>query len=341
MSAITIHDLSKRFASTSGEVLALDSINLEISLGAIFGIVGTSGAGKSTLLRTINGLESPSSGEVVVLGQEVSTLKSARLRSLRRDVSMVFQHFNLLATQTVAQNVAMPLILAKYKKGDIAKRVQEVLGLVGLADRADYLPKQLSGGQRQRVGIARALVTDPKVLLCDEPTSALDPLTTNQILDLITKVNEELGITVVIITHEISVVSRIADEVAVMEGGRIIEQGEVAEVFSHPRAALSRRFVETVVPQRLPLAVAHEVSEGRYSTVVRVVHRGGSARGLISDLTRCGVDVFLLHAADAVLRRETVGTMVLGLNPGGGEGAETKALGLLHARPGIDVEVLN
>lgn len=341
MSAIAIEGVSKRFESKSGEVLALDAVDLDVASGEIFGVVGTSGAGKSTLLRTINGLETPSSGRVVVNGDEVSGLKGAPLRALRRDVSMVFQHFNLLATQTVAQNVAMPLVLAKEKKGIVAKRVREALDLVGLAERADYLPKQLSGGQRQRVGIARALVTDPKVLLCDEPTSALDPLTTNQILDLITKVNEELGITVVIITHEISVVSRIADKVAVMEGGRVIEQGEVAEVFSRPREPLTRRFVETVVPQRLPLAVANEVSAGRFSTVVRVVHRGGSARGLISDLTKCGVEVSLLHAADAVLRRQTVGTMVLGLNPGGVPGSETKALGLLHERVGIDVEVVN
>lgn len=224
MPEVLFRDLHKTFTSKSGEINALQEINLEIPSGSIFGVVGTSGAGKSTLLRAINGLEKPTSGTVRVLDQDLGALSKKQLRGLRSEVSMVFQHFNLLETQTVAQNVAMPLVLAKAKKREIDQRVTEVLEMVGLAERADHLPKQLSGGQRQRVGIARALVTNPKILLCDEPTSALDPLTTSQILDLIMRVNEKLGITVIIITHEIGVIARIADTVAVMENGRIIEK---------------------------------------------------------------------------------------------------------------------
>lgn len=333
MAAVSFTEVSKIFRSKSGGVQALDDVSLTIPERSIFGVVGTSGAGKSTLIRMANGLEKPTTGTVTTLGHDVAALSGAALRSLRGEVSMVFQHYNLLNTQSVARNVAMPLILAGEDKESIEKRVRETLDLVGLEERADYLPRQLSGGQRQRVGIARAIVTDPKLLLCDEPTSALDPLTTQQILDLLTRVNEQLGITILLITHEIGVIARIADEVAVMQDGRVIEQGSVTEVFSQPSKPLTRQFVNAVIPQTVPDAVKDQL--GDYDAAVRLVYRGGAARSVVSDLADSGVHADILHASDAPLRRETVGTLVLGLR-----GDATKAIEKLRGTAELDVEVL-
>lgn len=310
---VEFRDLGKTFRTKSASVTALEGVDLDIEKGSIFGVVGTSGAGKSTLLRTINGLEKPTAGSVNVLGRDLNALSKKQLRELRGEVSMVFQHFNLLDTQTVAQNVAMPLILAKTPKKEIQQRVTEVLEMVGLEGRAQSLPKQLSGGQRQRVGIARALITNPKILLCDEPTSALDPLTTDQILDLIVRVNQELNITVVIITHEMGVISRIADTVVVMEDGHVIENGSVSGVFSNPQQPLTQRLVETVLPQHLPAPVQETVNASHYDLVLRVTHHSGAAKGLVSCLVQRGIDTDIVHASDVALRDGTVGTLVLGL----------------------------
>ena len=344
MAHVSFRDLHKTFTSKSGEINALQDINLEVPSGSIFGVVGTSGAGKSTLLRAINGLEKPTSGSVRVLDQDLGTLSKKQLRGLRREVSMVFQHFNLLETQTVAQNVAMPLVLAKAKKREIDQRVAEVLEMVGLAERADHLPKQLSGGQRQRVGIARALVTNPKILLCDEPTSALDPLTTGQILDLIMRVNEQLGITVIIITHEIGVIARIADTVAVMENGRIIEKGSVTEVFAHPQQPLTRRFVENVLPHSLPDAVQEITDKANYGAVIRLVHRHGAAKDLVNHLVNKGISTDIIHASDTLLRSGTVGTLVLGLSTREAVQDSSlldKAVRWIDEQADIDVEVVS
>lgn len=310
---VEFRDLGKTFRTKSASVTALEGINLDIEKGSIFGVVGTSGAGKSTLLRTINGLEKPTAGSVNVLGRDLNALSKKQLRELRGEVSMVFQHFNLLDTQTVAQNVAMPLILAKTPKKEIQRRVTEVLEMVGLEGRAKSLPKQLSGGQRQRVGIARALITNPKILLCDEPTSALDPLTTDQILDLIVRVNQELDITVVIITHEMGVISRLADTVVVMEDGHVIENGSVSSVFSAPQQPLTQRLVETVLPQQLPAPVQETVNDSHYDRVLRVTHHSGAAKGLVNGLVQRGIATDIIHASDVALRDGTVGTLVLGL----------------------------
>lgn len=310
---VEFRDLGKTFRTKSASVTALEGVNLDIEKGSIFGVVGTSGAGKSTLLRTINGLEKPTAGTVNVLGRDLNALSKKQLRELRGEVSMVFQHFNLLDTQTVAQNVAMPLILAKTPRKEIQQRVTEVLEMVGLEGRAKSLPKQLSGGQRQRVGIARALITNPKILLCDEPTSALDPLTTDQILDLIVRVNQELDITVVIITHEMGVISRIADTVVVMEDGHVIENGSVSGVFSAPQQPLTQQLVETVLPQHLPAPVQDTVNDSHYDLVLRVTHHSGAAKGLVSGLVQRGIDTDIVHASDVALRDGTVGTLVLGL----------------------------
>lgn len=319
---------------------ALEGVNLDIEKGSIFGVVGTSGAGKSTLLRTINGLEKPTAGTVNVLGRDLNALSKKQLRELRGEVSMVFQHFNLLDTQTVAQNMAMPLILAKTPRKEIQQRVTEVLEMVGLEGRAQSLPKQLSGGQRQRVGIARALITNPKILLCDEPTSALDPLTTDQILDLIVRVNQELNITVVIITHEMGVISRIADTVVVMEDGHVIENGAVSGVFSAPQQPLTQRLVETVLPQHLPASVQDTVNESHYDRVLRVTHHSGAAKGLVNGLVQRGIDTDLIHASDVALRDGTVGTLVLGL-VNKDEAALNDAVQWIQQQGQLNAEVVN
>ncbi|CCI83743.1 methionine ABC transporter ATP-binding protein [Corynebacterium otitidis] len=308
---VSFRDVTKTFDGQP----ALDSISFEVGRGQVFGVVGPSGAGKSTLLRTVNGLEKPTSGEVEVLGQDPARLSRSGLRRLRGEVSMIFQHYNLLGSGTVRHNVAMPLVIQGREKNEIERRVDEALELVGLADKADARPGRLSGGQQQRVGIARALVTDPKVLLCDEPTSALDPLTTAQILSLIGRVNEELGITVVIITHQMDVIARIADAVAVLDDGHLIELGEAGEVIERPREELTARFVETVVPRALPADVAAEVRSGEAGRAVAVSYTGRGARDVIGEASRrFGARVRLLHATETSLRRGVVGRQVLGID---------------------------
>lgn len=334
--AVSFDRVTKAFGDKPEAVYALDDISFTIPTGSIYGVVGTSGAGKSTLLRTVNGLETPTSGTVTVLGEHTSDLSKTQLRRLRREVSMVFQHYNLIGSKTVAENVGMPLVLAGVDKKEQDRRVAEALALVGLGDRATHRPAQLSGGQRQRVGIARALVTNPKVLLCDEPTSALDPLTTAQILDLLVRINEELGLTIIIITHQMDVIARIADYVAVLEHGRLIENGPVEQVFAHPQQLLTRRFIETVVPQSLPDSALNNVPAD--ATLVRVVHSGGAARELLSTLPQYGVTPYLLHAADAPLRRTTVGTLVLGLQ--GRARDVDNALAHINHTDGLEAEVL-
>lgn len=224
---------------------ALQNTDLHVRRGEIFGLIGHSGAGKSTLLRLINRLEQPSGGRIVVDGTEVTALDSQGLRNFRRKVGMIFQHFNLLASKTVAENIAMPMKLAGGQSRDaMARRVAELLARVGLEEHANKYPAQLSGGQKQRVGIARALATGPDILLCDEATSALDPQTTGQVLQLLAEINRELGLTIVLITHEMDVIRRVCDRVGVMDGGVIVEQGEVTEVFLHPQHPTTRRFVQ-------------------------------------------------------------------------------------------------
>ena len=330
--AISFHQVSRVF----GDFTALDSVTFDVPTGSIFGVVGTSGAGKSTLIRTVNGLETPSSGSVTVLG---TPLDEADLRALRRTVSMVFQHYNLLSSKTVAENVAIPLVLSRTPKSEVDERVAEVLGLVGLAERAEHRPGQLSGGQQQRVAIARALITNPDLLLCDEPTSALDPITTTQILDLLVEINTKLGVTILIITHQMNVIAAIADHVAVLEHGHLIEHGPVEQVFAHPREALTRQFVGTVVPQRLPDTLVQEVSSGAWDTVLRVVHTDAAGRGVISHLEKeFGIQVELLHAVDASLRHTSVGIIILGLR--GPSGVIDQALQWLHSRKHLEVEIL-
>ncbi len=252
---IKLTDVSRTFESKNGKVKALDRVSLEVKQGSVYGIIGYSGAGKSTLLRLVNGLEHPDHGQVTVDGQDLSTLNPKELIALRRRTGMVFQQFNLLESKSVFHNTALPLILAGPPKGEIEEKVRKVLSFVGLPDKAQTPVSRLSGGQKQRVGIARALVTDPKVLLCDEATSALDPQTTVAILELLKRVNRELGVTILLITHQMSVISMICDEVAVMEAGRIVEQGSVLQVFSTPKADITRSFVKSVVNDSIPQSI--------------------------------------------------------------------------------------
>jgi len=241
---IEFQDVHKTYRVAGRDIAALQPTRLEISAGEVFGLIGHSGAGKSTLLRLINRLEEPSGGRILVNGEDVTALDAEGLRRFRQRVGMIFQHFNLLMSKTVADNVAMPLRLAgSYSKGEIERRVTALLRRVGLEDHARKYPAQLSGGQKQRVGIARALATEPDILLCDEATSALDPQTTAQVLQLLAEINRELKLTIVLITHEMDVIRRVCDRVAVMDAGQIVETGPVTDVFLHPQHPTTQRFV--------------------------------------------------------------------------------------------------
>ncbi|MBA1191539.1 methionine ABC transporter ATP-binding protein [Pseudomonas entomophila] len=242
---IEFQDVHKTYRVGGRDIPALQPTQLVIEDGQVYGLIGHSGAGKSTLLRLINRLEAPTGGRIIVDGEDVTAFDANQLRRFRQQVGMIFQHFNLLASKTVADNVALPLTLAgELSRGEIDQRVNELLARVGLADHARKYPAQLSGGQKQRVGIARALATRPKILLCDEATSALDPQTTASVLQLLAEINRELKLTIVLITHEMDVIRRVCDRVAVMDAGRIVEQGAVADVFLHPAHPTTRRFVQ-------------------------------------------------------------------------------------------------
>jgi D-methionine transport system ATP-binding protein len=258
---IEFQHVNKTYKTRGNTVSALKDVNLTINDGEIYGVIGFSGAGKSTLLRMVNALEKPSSGKVIIDGQDISTLPYEELRKTRKKIGMVFQSFNLLESRTVFENIELPLMLNKVPKEEREKRVNELLQFVSLTDRKDAYPSQLSGGQKQRVGIARALATNPSILLSDEATSALDPDTTEQILQLLKKVNEELHITILFVTHEIDVIQKICDHVAVMEQGRVVEQGSVLDVFSDPKQAMTKRFVSTVIPNTIPKSVVREIKK--------------------------------------------------------------------------------
>ncbi|UNK26852.1 methionine ABC transporter ATP-binding protein [Serratia plymuthica] len=243
---IVLSNVCKTFDSAQGRVVAVDDVNLAVEAGQIYGIIGYSGAGKSTLIRLLNGLETPTSGSIEVDGFDIARAKGNQLRQARLKISMVFQHFNLLWSRTVSQNIAFSMQIAGVPKAQIKQRVAELVALVGLQGREDAYPSQLSGGQKQRVGIARALANNPGVLLCDEATSALDPQTTDSILELLLDINRKLNLTIVLITHEMHVVRKICHRVAVMENGRIVEEGPVIDVFTQPQQPITRQFVKQV-----------------------------------------------------------------------------------------------
>lgn len=264
---VRLHRVNRRFGATQ----ALKEVSLTVKRGEIVGIIGRSGAGKSTLIRCLNGLERPDDGVIEIEGQAITGLNEKQLQSVRSRVGMVFQHFNLLSAKTVEQNVALPLKIAGYDKAQRKARVTELLALVGLEDKAAQYPAALSGGQKQRVGIARALAANPALLLCDEATSALDPETTRSILALLQSLNQQLGITVLLITHEMEVIKKVAHRVAVLNGGEIVEQGPVWQVFAHPQSALTRTLLSGLLPQ-LPESISESLSKERRGDAIYSVH---------------------------------------------------------------------
>ena len=331
---IELQHLTKRFTTQSGTVVALNDINLTIRDGDIYGIIGMSGAGKSTLVRCINMLERPDEGTVAVNEHRMEALTPAQLRAARREITMIFQQFNLLMQRTCLRNIMFPMELAKVPKDQAEARARELLALVGLPDKADAYPAQLSGGQKQRIAIARALATDPKVLLCDEATSALDPNTTHAILELIRKINRELGITVVVITHQMSVVEEICDHVAILDGGVVVELGEVKEIFANPRTAAARRLV---APNGG--SAAHDLSSfAPDDHVVRVTFNGSSAaKPLVASLAaEKGILVSVLSADTRDLSGQCYGSMLLKL-PKDTEEAK-QAAAYMRSQPGVTVE---
>ncbi|MCO7127305.1 ATP-binding cassette domain-containing protein [Sporolactobacillus shoreicorticis] len=264
---IQLSNVEKTFRTEQGPVRALSDVSLSIQEGEVFGIIGYSGAGKSTLIRMINLLEKPTAGTITIDGRSLTDLDERQLREERRSIGMIFQHFNLLWSRTVAENIAFPLELTKLKKKQRKERISELIRMVGLEGKAAAYPAQLSGGQKQRVGIARALANNPKVLLCDEATSALDPKTTDSILTLLKEINKTLGLTIILITHEMTVIQKICDRVAVLDGGKIVEQGTVASVFSNPRQTITQEFVGTHTGKKAPFQIDYSAAHAEETVI--------------------------------------------------------------------------
>ena len=326
---IRLEGVTRRYRSAAGERTALDAIDLTIGRGEVFGVVGRSGAGKSTLIRAINRLETPDAGRIFVDDQEITALKPAELRAARRRIGMIFQHFNLLNAKTIEDNVAFPLRLEGRPETEVRARTAELLAQLGLAEHAKKHPAQLSGGQKQRVGIARALACGPSVLLCDEATSALDPETTEDILTLLDGLNRDLGLTIVLITHQMEVVRRVCDRVAVLKDGRIVEQGATADVFLHPQHPVTR----AMLAEGEEAFDASVVPAG--ARLVKLTFRGGATyEPELSRVARSvGVDYSILSGRISRIRGEPYGQLVVAFT--GGD-AET-AVAQLTAR-GVTVE---
>ncbi len=340
MPIVTLTNVSKTYparAHGDREIVAVDDVTLSIDKGDVFGIIGYSGAGKSTLVRLINALEPATHGTITVDGVDITALKESELRPVRGGIGMIFQQFNLFSSRSVKANIAYPLKLAGWSKPDIEARVTELLSFVGLSDKAKAYPEQLSGGQKQRVGIARALATKPAILLADEATSALDPQTTHEVLDLLKRVNEEQGVTIVVITHEMDVIQTIATRVAVMENGRVIEQGDVFDVFSAPQNPASQRFVGTVVkgvPSPSELAVLRDRHTGR---LVTLSFRDGdsSQAQVFLDLASAGLDFELVYGGINDVRGRAFGHLTLAIR--GDRAAIDQALARIAERVEVTV----
>lgn len=312
--AIRIERLSKTFSKAAGPVL--DDVSLTVRRGDIHGIIGRSGAGKSTLVRCVNLLERPSAGRVFVSGREITSLRGRELRKARRDIGMIFQHFNVLSSRTVAGNVALAFQIAGLPRADIARRIPPLLELVGLANKADAYPSELSGGQKQRVGIARALALEPSVLLCDEATSALDPETTEQILDLLRDINRKLGLTIVLITHEMHVLRDIATRVAVLDHGRLVEEGATFDVLAFPKSPVARSFLSGLVAHELPPPVADRLLPEPVADsdpVLRIVFTGAAAHDpIVAELvSRFQIEPNILHGRIDYVGDQPLGVLTL------------------------------
>jgi D-methionine transport system ATP-binding protein len=325
---IKITNLKKVYKSDSGQVTALDQIDLEVKKGEIFGIIGLSGAGKSTLIRCMNLLEKPTTGSILIDGHEIVDLQGIELRKLRSSLGMIFQHFNLLMQRTVEGNIAFPLEIAGVPKKDIKARTIELLELVGLSDKTKVYPAQLSGGQKQRVAIARALANNPKVLLCDEATSALDPLTTKSILALLKDINIKLGLTIVLITHEMGVIKEICDHVAVIDNNHIVEVGSVIEVISTPSSEAAKRLFG-YSGKEIPLLDFQQDPGTEFSVRIKVTFTGKSAlKPVISNIVRqFGVDANILFGNIDYVQGAPLGELVLELS--GDESSVRDTLGYI------------
>lgn len=337
---IKFEQVSKTYYQGKKALEALKPTSLEIPAGKIYGIIGRSGAGKSTLMRLINRLEEPSSGKIYIQGEETTCLNSSQLRLLRQKIGMIFQHFNLLTSATAGENVALPLKLAgTYSQQEIHQRVTSLLTRVGIADLINKYPAQLSGGEKQRVGIARALATNPSILLCDEATSALDPQTTSQVLSLLAEINQELGLTLVVITHEMDVVRRICDEVAVMQAGQVVEKGAVNEVFLRPQHPLSRQLVNQAEElSGLNLANLPQLSSNLEGQLIRVTFEGPATyQPLLAQMVQqTGVGFSILAGRIDQLGNQPYGQLTLALQ---GENI-APAINFLH-QAGVQLEELN
>ena len=341
---IKLSHIEKIYDSPEGKVHALKGVDLEIKKGEIFGIIGLSGAGKSTLVRCINMLERPTTGEVFVDGKDMTKLSEGELRDARKNIGMIFQHFNLLSSATVYENIAFPLTLSKTPKDEIDKKVLPLLELVGLKDKANQYPAQLSGGQKQRVGIARALASDPKILLCDEATSALDPQTTKSILELIHVINKNLSLTVVVITHEMQVIKEICDKVAVISDGVIAEQGTVLEVFTNPQHKITKEFISVLLSNDLPAAFrGNEISDIKTPgslLLLRLIFLGEKADDpVLAEMIRnCkGMECTMLFGNLDEIHGVPFGRFIVGLS--GEENAIQNALNFLETKD-VRVEVI-
>jgi len=331
---IELRNLSKSFTTADGPVEALRRINLTVNDGDIYGIIGMSGAGKSTLVRCINMLERPTEGSVLLDGRDLGMLSKKEMQDVRRQVTMIFQSFNLLMQRTCLQNILFPLKLAHVPHAEAEARARQLLETVGLPDKANAYPAQLSGGQQQRIAIARALATNPRVLLCDEATSALDPKTTHAILELIRQINRDTGITVIVITHQMSVVQEICNRVAILENGAVVEEGDVSQVFSHPKAAATRALVfpemadgESLIPER----------QGQF---IRLIFDGAETtqHPLIASMAiDCGIAASILNASTRTVAGRVYGYMLLDI-PGGPDEMAT-AVKYLSGTPDVTVQV--
>ena len=312
---IEFKNISKHYQLKGQTIRALDQINLSIPDGSIFGIIGYSGAGKSTLIRLINLLERPNEGQVIINQKDFTALDARSLRQERANIGMIFQHFNLLQTKTVAANIEMPLKLLGFSKAEREKRLNELLEFIDLKHKKDAFPDELSGGQKQRVGIARALANHPKILLCDEATSALDPQTTKSVLELLKKINKEQGITIVMVTHEMDVIETVCDYVAVMEQGKVIESGSTLEIFSQPQHPTTKTFIQTVLQQQLPVKILNNLENQNHHSIYSLQFLGTSAQETVvqAAIKQFDISLNILFANMTEIHGAVIGQMFVQL----------------------------
>lgn len=308
---LQIKELNKKFQG----ILALQDINIDVNHGEIFGVIGKSGAGKSTLIRCANLLEAPSSGNVVIDGTDLTTLSGRQLRQKRRQIGMIFQHFNLLESRTAYENIALPLELSGENKQSIKEKVSDLLELVNLSDRRDHYPRQLSGGQKQRVAIARALITNPKLLLCDEPTSALDPESTDSILKLLKQINQKLNLTILLITHELNVIKNLCDRVAVLDHGCLIEEGSVTKIFAEPKSQITKTLIRSALHLELPACLRDNLyakHQAGLNPIIQLIFVGSSAHEpIIASLSKqFGVTANILQADLEFVHGASIGFLI-------------------------------